>query len=230
MDGGTSLGRGGLSALHGLLSQLVVDGIGIAAAPWCVIGVILILSGTGGLRKAVAFLLGASTAMVVIYAVCSAAVGHFSVAAPGSASSGITWAKLATGLGLLLFGLWRLRRRAAPAGTPRWLSLLDRLNAPMAFALGLVMPNPIFAAAGAVEIVKADVAPAAEVAYLVVFIVVSLSSMITPVLLYARKPVATATRLAGWKRWLALKSSLILAVLMVGYGGLISVHALVALT
>jgi Sap, sulfolipid-1-addressing protein len=227
MDGGTSLERGTLSALHGPLSQLVVDGIGIAAAPWCVIGVILILSGPGGLRKAVAFLLGASAAMVVIYAVCSAAVGHFSTAAPTTASSGLAWAKLATGLGLLLFGLWRLRRRAAPAGSPRWLSLLERLNVPMASALGLVMPNPIFAAAGAVEIVKAGVGPAAEVAYLAIFVVISLSSMIVPVLLYARRPVATAARLAGWKR--SLKSNLILAVLMVGYGALISLHALVAL-
>jgi Sap, sulfolipid-1-addressing protein len=215
--------------LHGLLSQLVVNGIGIAAAPWCVIGVILILSGAGGLGKAVAFLLGASTAMVVIYAVSAAAVGRFSLAAPASASSGLAWVKLATGLGLLVFGLWRVRRRAAPAGTPRWISLLDRLNAPMAFALGLVMPNPIFAAAGAVEIVKAGVDPAAEVAYLAVFIAISLSSMIVPVVLYARAPVAAAARLAGWKRWLGLKSGLILTALMVGYGALITVHAVAAL-
>src|SRR5437879_6437141 len=75
--------------MNGLLSQLVVNGIGIAAAPWCIIGVILILSASSGLRKAVAFLLGASTAMVAIYAVCSAAVGHFALASSSSASSGV---------------------------------------------------------------------------------------------------------------------------------------------
>ena len=100
---------------------------------------------------------------------------------------------------------------------------------PTAYAIGLVMPNPIFAAAGAVQIVKAGIAPAAEAAYLVVFIAISLSSMLIPVLLYARAPVATAARLAGWKMWLALNSGLILTVLLIGYGGLIAVHALVAL-
>lgn len=215
--------------MHGLLAELVVNGVGIAAAPWCVIGVILILSAPHGLRKSIFFLLGASTSMVVIYAICSAAVGHFTVAQPSSASSGIDWAKLLAGLALLLFGLWRLRRPAQPASTPRWLSIVDRVTMPTAYAIGLVMPNPIFAAAGAFQIVKAGITPAAEAAYLVVFIAISLSSMLIPVLLYARAPVATATRLAGWKSWLALNSGLILTMLLIGYGGLISVHALVAL-
>jgi threonine/homoserine/homoserine lactone efflux protein len=215
--------------VHGLLAQLVVNGVGIAAAPWCVIGVILILSAPHGLRKSLAFLLGASTSMVVIYAICSAAVGHFTVAQPSSASSAIDWAKLVAGLALLLFGVWRLRRPAQPASSPRWLSIVDRVNMPTAYAIGLVMPNPIFAAAGALQIVKAGIAPAAEAAYLVVFIAISLSSMLVPVLLYARAPVATAARLAGWKKWLAQNSGLILTVLLIGYGGLISVHALLAL-
>jgi len=216
--------------LQGLLSQLVVDGIGIAAAPWCIIGVILFLSGPRGLRKSIVFLLGASTSMIVIYAVCSAAFGHFTVAKPASASTGIAWAKLATGLVLLAFGMWRLRRPPAPGGTPRWLSLVDGLNLPSAFAIGLLMPNPIFAAAGAIEIVKADVAAAAAAGWLLLFIVISLSTMITPVSRYATAPVATASQLAAWKAWLALHSGQILTALLVGYGALICVHAVFALT
>jgi hypothetical protein len=215
--------------MHGLLSDIVVNGIGIAAAPWCVIGVILILSAAGGLRKAVAFLLGAATAMTVIYAVCSALVGHLAVTTGGSASSGVDWAKLGAGIGLLAFGLWRLRRPKAPAGAPRWLTLLDRLNVPEAFAIGLVMPNPIFAAAGSLQIVRAGIAPTAEAAYLIVFIVISLSTMLVPVALYASRPATTAARLATWKAWLAANSGMILTVLMIGYGALIGVHAVVAL-
>jgi len=215
--------------MQGVLSDIVVNGIGIAAAPWCVIGVILILSSAGGLRKSVAFLLGAATAMTVIFAVCSALVGHLEVTSGGSASSGVEWAKLGTGLGLLAFGLWRLRKPPAPAGSPRWLTLLDRLNVPEAFAIGLVMPNPIFAAAGSLQIVRAGVAPAAEAAYLIVFIVISLSTMLVPVGLYATRPTTTAARLATWKAWLAANSGMILTVLLVGYGALISVQALLAL-
>jgi Sap, sulfolipid-1-addressing protein len=218
-----------VSAVHGLLTELVVNGIGIAAAPWCIIGVILILSAPGGLRKAIAFLAGAATAMVVIYAACSAAVGHLALAAPESAASGITWAKLAAGLALLAFGLWRLRRPPHPSASPRWLGLVDRLSARVAFAAGLVMPNPIFAAAGAVQIVKAGLAPAAAAAYLLVFIVVALSTMLAPALLYARSPASASARLERWKAWLAPRTAQILTALVIGYGGLISVHAVLAL-
>ncbi|HEY2868706.1 MAG TPA: GAP family protein [Gaiellales bacterium] len=216
--------------MHDLLTQLVVNGIGIAAAPWCIIGVILLLTVPRGERKSIAFLLGAATSMVVIYAVCSAAFGHFTVAKPSSASKAVDWGKLATGAMLLAFGAWRLRRPPAPAKTPRWLSLVDGLNLPSTYAIGLLMPNPIFAAAGALAIVRADVAPAAAAGWLLLFIAISLSSMLIPVIRYATAAAATASRLAVWKEWLAVHSGQILTALLVGYGALICVHAVLALT
>lgn len=207
-----------------------MNGIGIAAAPWCIIGVILLLSGPRGERKSIVFLLGAATSMVVIYAVCAAAFGHLSVAKPSTASTRAEWAKLVAGLALFALGAWRLRRPPAPATTPRWLSIIDRLNLPSAYAIGLLMPNPIFAAAGALAIVKADVAPSAAAGYLLIFIVVSLSSMLIPVIRYVTAPKATAARLAVWKAWLAAHSGQILTALLVGYGVLISVQAVLALT
>ncbi|HKV67942.1 MAG TPA: GAP family protein [Gaiellales bacterium] len=216
--------------MSNLLTQLIVNGIGIAAAPWCIIGVILLLSGPRGERKSIVFLLGAATSMVVIYAVCVAAFGHFSVAKPSTASTRAEWAKLVAGLALFALGAWRLRRPPAPATTPRWLSLVDRLNLPSAYGIGLLMPNPIFAAAGGLAIVKANVAPSAAAGYLLIFILISLSSMLIPVLRYVTAPRATATRLAVWKAWLAAHSGQILTALLVGYGVLISVQAVLALT
>lgn len=216
-------------SLPNLLSQLFVNGIGIAAAPWCIIGVILLLSGPRGERKSIVFLLGASTSMIVIYAVCAAAFGHFAVAKPSTASTRADWAKLAAGAGLFALGAWRLRRPPGPATTPRWLSLVDRLNLPSTFAIGLLMPNPIFAAAGAIAIVKANVAPAAAAGWLLIFIAISLSSMLIPMIRYATAPAATASRLAVWKAWLARHSGQILTALLLGYGALISVHAVIAL-
>ena len=213
-----------------LLPQLLVNGIGIAAAPWCIIGVILILSGPHGQRKAIAFLLGASTSMIVIYAVCSAAFGHFSVAKPSSASTGVDYAKLVTGIALFALGAWRLRRPPAQATTPRWLSLVDSLNMPTAFAIGLLMPNPIFAAAGALDIIRADVAAATAAAWLLLFIAISLSTMLTPLIRYITAPVATASRLAVWKAWLAAHTGQILTALLLGYGALVGAHAVIALT
>ena len=218
-----------MGRLSDLFRQLLVDGIGITIAPWCIVGVILILSGTRPLRKAVAFLLGAATTMTVILIACELLVGRLNVTSADTASSRVEWVKLLLGLLLLAYGLWRLRRPPVQATTPRWLELIDKLNVPTSFAIGLVMPNPVFAAAGAIQIVKANLSSAATAAWLVVFILISLSSMITPVVLYARSPAATGLRLAGWKQWLGVHTAQILTWMCVGYGGLIAAQSAIAL-
>ncbi len=212
--------------MNGLLPQILANGIGIAAAPWCIIGVILLLSGPEPLRRASAFLLGAATTMIVIYAVCSAAADRISLAPPTSTSSNVGWVKLVSGLVLLAFGIWTWRRPPKPSSSPRWLGMIDRLTVVTSFLVGLVMPNPIFAAAGALDILKADLSTGAEAFWLLLLIVTSLSSMITPAVLYARSPVTTAVRLAGWKEWLALHSGQILMLMCIGYGALITLHGL----
>ena len=218
-----------MDRLSDLFRQLLVDGIGITLAPWCVIGVILILSGPSPLRKAIAFLLGAATTMTAIMIACELLVGRLEVTDADTASSRVDWVKLALALLLLGYGLWRLRRPPAPPSTPRWLTLIDRLTMPTSYAIGLLMPNPIFAAAGGIQIVKADLSAPATVAWLVFFILVSLSSMITPVVLYARSPAATGLRLAGWKQWLGVHTGQILTWMCIGYGGLIAVESAIAL-
>ena len=65
---------------------------------------------------------------------------------------------------------------------------------------------------------------------LLLFIAISLSSMIIPVVRYALAPAKTASQLAGWKAWLARHSGQILTYLLVGYGSLICVNAVSALT
>jgi hypothetical protein len=212
--------------VSGLLPEILANGIGIAAAPWCIIGVILLLSGPSPLRRATAFLIGAATTMVVIYAVCSAAVGRISIAPPASGSSDLGWVKLVAGLALLAFGIWSWRRPAKPSSSPRWLGMVDGLTVVTSFLVGLVMPNPIFAAAGSLDILKADLSTGAEAFWLLLLIATSLSSMITPAVLYARSPVTTAVRLAGWKEWLALHSGTILTVMCIGYGALVTFNSL----
>lgn len=218
-----------MGRLSDLFRQLLVNGVGITLAPWCVVGVILILSGPRPLRKAIAFLLGAATTMTAILIACELLVGHVHVTSADTASSRVEWVKLVLGLLLLAYGLWRRSRPPKPPTTPRWLALIDRLSVPTAFAIGLCMPNPVFAAAGSIQIVKADVSTSATVAWLVFFILVALSSMITPVALYVRSPTSTGLRLAGWKEWLGVHTGEILTWMCIGYGALIAAQGALAL-
>ena len=218
-----------MDRLSDLFRQLLVDGVGITLAPWCVIGVILILSGPRPLRKAIAFLLGAATTMTAIMIACELLVGRLEVTDADTASSRVEWVKLALALLLLGYGLWRLRRPPAPPSTPRWLTLIDRLTVPTSFAIGLLMPNPIFAAAGGIQIVKVDLCGTGHRRLAGLLHPGSLSSMITPVVLYARSPAATGLRLAGWKQWARRPHRETLTWMCIGYGGLIAVESAIAL-
>jgi hypothetical protein len=211
----------------GVLPTLIVDGLGIAAAPWCIIGVIVILGTSRPLANAAAFLSGAVVSMVVVFAVCSLAFGDVDLTVHTTPASTTAIVQIVLGAVLLGYGGWRWLRRPirtpdspAPA-QPKWLSAIDRVRPVIAFPIGLCMPNPILAVAGSLEILKADLSTGEEVLALIIFILVSLCTLITPVAVYVRSPDTVTSRLQDWKTWLAANSGTILTVLLAFYGALL---------
>lgn len=91
----------------------------------------------------------------------------------------------------------------------------------IAFPIGLCMPNPILAVAGSLAILKANLSTAEATLSLIIFILVSLCTLIAPVAVYVRSPDTVASRLEDWKTWLAANSGTILTVLLVFYGVLL---------
>ena len=208
----------------------MVDGLGIAAAPWCIIGMIVILGTSRPLANAGAFLAGAVTTMIGLFAICNALFGDLDLTvhtAPASTTAAI---QLAVGVALFVWGGERYVRRRSredgPPPTPKWLSLVDRIRPVIAYPVGLCMPNPILAVAGSLAILKADLSAGENLAALVVFILVSLCTLITPVVVYARSPEQVGTRLQTWKLWLAAHSGDILTALLAFYGCLMAIEGL----
>jgi Sap, sulfolipid-1-addressing protein len=216
--------------LTGLLPTLVVDGLGIAAAPWCIIGVIVILGTTRPLANAASFLGGAVVSMVVVYGLCWVAFGDLDLTVHTAPASSAATIQLVSGVALFGWGGWRWYRRPAttsdsPEPTePRWMSSIDRVRPLVAFPIGLCMPNPVLAVAGSLAILKADLATAEAVLALFFFILVSLCTLIAPVVVYVRSPDAVAVRLAAWRKRLATNSGMILTVLLVFYGVLLTLE------
>ena len=215
--------RRGSRSLSGLLPTLIVYGLGIAAAPWCVIGVIVILGTARPLTNAAAFLGGAVVSMCAVFGICSLVFGSLDLTVHTTPASTTAIVQILVGGVLLAWGAWRWYRRtilvqdSTQAGEPRWLSAIDRVRPLIAFPVGLCMPNPIFAAAGSIAILKADVDTAETVLALSIFILVSLCTLVAPVVVYLRSPDTVGVRLRVWRRWLAVNSSTILTVLLVFY-------------
>jgi hypothetical protein len=213
--------------LTGVLSTLIVDGLGIAAAPWCIIGVIVILGTARPLANAAAFLGGAVTSMVLVFGVCSLAFGNLDLTTHTTPTSTTAIIQIVIGAALLGWGGWRWFRRpirtpdSPEPPEPKWLSAIDRVRPLIAFPIGLCMPNPILAVAGSLAILKADLSTAEAALSLIIFILVSLCTLITPVAVYVRSPDTVASRLQDWKTWLAANSGTILTVLLVFYGVLL---------
>jgi hypothetical protein len=209
---------------------LVVDGLGIAAAPWCIIGMIVILGTPRPLPNACAFLAGAVTAMVGLFLICNALFGDLDLTVHTTPASTTAAIQVAVGVVLLLWGAERYvrhrGREAGPPPTPKWLSMVDRIRPLIAYPIGLCMPNPILAVAGSLAILKANVSAAETVVALLIFIVVSLCTLIGPVVLFVRSPEQVAGRLQGWKLWLAAHSGDILTALLAFYGAVMAIEGL----
>ncbi len=227
--------RCGSRPLTGLVPTLIVDGLGIAAAPWCIIGVIVILGTSRPLANTAAFLGGAVVSMVAVFGICSLAFGNLDLTVHTTPESSVAILQILVGVVLLAWGAWRWYRRpiAAPGSAepaePRWLSAIDRVRPLIAFPVGLCMPNPIFAAAGSIQILKADLDTAETVLALAFFILVSLCTLITPVVVYVRSPDTVAVRLQAWRKWLAANSGTILTALLVFYGSVMVIEGANAL-
>jgi hypothetical protein len=211
----------------GVLPTLIVDGLGIAAAPWCIIGVIVILGTSRPLANAAAFLGGAVVSMVVVFGLCSLAFGDLDLTVHTTPASTTAIIQIFLGGVLLGWGGWRWFRRpirtpdSPEPAEPKWLSAIDRVRPLIAFPIGLCMPNPILAVAGSIEILKANLSTGETALSLIIFILVSLCTLITPVAVYVRSPDTVTSRLQDWKTWLAANSGAILTVLLAFYGALL---------
>jgi Sap, sulfolipid-1-addressing protein len=219
----------------GLLPTLIVDGLGIAAAPWCIIGVIVILGTSRPLANATAFLGGAVVSMVVVFGICSLAFGNLDLTVHTTPASTTAIIQVFVGGVLLGWGGWRWFRRpirtpdSPDPPEPKWLSAIDRVRPVIAFPIGLCMPNPILAVAGSLAILKANLSGPETALSLIIFILVSLCTLITPVAVYVRSPDTVASRLEAWKKWLAANSGTILTVLLGFYGALLITEGAIAL-
>lgn len=204
-------------------------GVAMALQPLPVLATIVLLSVQRGIRKAWAFVLGE---FVVMFGIGAAAVAVQFGTSEQSASKPASLVTLAAGVALVGVGAWLLvrSRRGASVREPKWLARLDRMEPWPAFLLGLVLPTYLIAVAAGAHIAGTHPGTAAAIGGMLVFLVVGMSTVYTPIVLAQVAPERSEPARARLRELLVRDWPNIGAVLLLLVGALLIGKAALALS
>ena len=185
-----------------MVLNLVLIGLGITLEPFPLTAFILLLSAEKGIFKGLAFILGWLACLVVVIAAVTLST-QGKPPAPNTVPSNAALAvKLALGVALVLYAVYKWRRRGMPRKPPTWMARLDGLSLWAAAGLAVFLQPWALVAAGAATITGAKLAGPADYLTLVLFVLLATSSFLYLELYATFAPAAAAVRLQGLRTWL----------------------------
>ena len=204
-------------------------GVAMALQPLPVLATVILLSVQRGIRKAWAFFLGE---FIVMFGIGAAAVLVQFGTSEQTASKPASYVTLAAGVALLAAGVWFLVRagRGPAMKEPSWLAKLDQMEPWPAFLLGLILPTYVIAIAAGAHIAGTQPGTRAAVAGMVVFLVVGMSTVYTPIVLAQLAPERSGPARARLRDRLVRDWPRIGAALLLVVGLALIAKAAVALT
>jgi threonine/homoserine/homoserine lactone efflux protein len=209
----------------------VMIGLGVAMAlqPLPVLATVVLLSVQRGVRKAWAFCLGE---FVVMFGIGAAAVALQFGTSKQSASRPASLVTLAAGGVLLVLGVWLIvqSRRTGEVREPSWLAKLDQMDPWPAFLLGLFLPTYVIAIAAGAEIAGTQPGTTDAVAAMLLFLVVGMSTVYTPIVLTQLAPERSGPARTRLRDWLVRDWRRVGAVLLLVVGAFLIGKAAVALS
>jgi hypothetical protein len=215
------------------IGDSITFAIGVAISPIPIIAVILMLlskkAGTNSLAFAVGWVVGVAGATAIVIA-ASGAIGTDSGGGP---SHGVSIAKLVLGVLLLFVGLRHWRERPGPgeqASLPKWLQSIEGITPVKSGALGIGLSainpkNLIMIVGGGLAIAGAPASSGGKVVAAVVFVLLAISTVVLPVVLYRILGNRAQRPLESMDVWLRANNAgvmavliLVIAVLLIGKG------------
>ena len=201
----------------------VIAGLGLAVAftsPGSVVTMIVLLSMSSPLRRAIAFICGWVLAIGVL-ALLMIFVFHGQDFSSKHTTPSRTASIVEIVLGALItVGGARLYRRPrtakGPESPPEWLDRIERVHWSVCIVAGAVMLSYALSLAAIAEILKANVSTFAASLAAVVFAATSIVTIAAPVVVVVATPRRSNEVLASWRAWLVANSrSIALIALMV---------------
>ena len=219
-----------------LLAEVAALGLAVAfTSPVSVVTVNVLLSMPAGRRRALAFVGGWLVAIAVIGALTVFVLQGQDFASrsstPSRAASAI---QIVLGCALLVWAVVAYRRREPSKGggsTPQWLGRIERTHWLVGIAVGAVMLSYGISLAAASEILKANVNRVDTGLALGVFALMSMVTVLAPIVIVFAAPERAEQTLAAWKAWLLGNSRAVALVVLMVVGALLvvrGIHDLIA--
>ena len=185
-----------------MVLNLVLIGLGITLEPFPLTAFILLLSAEKGIFKGLAFILGWLACLVAVIAVVTLSTQGKPPAPSTAPSTAALAVKLALGVALVLYAVYKWRRRRIPRKPPTWMARLDGLSLWAAAGLAVFLQPWALVAAGAATITGAKLAGPADYLTLVLFVLLATSSFLYLELYATFAPAAAGVRLQKLRTWL----------------------------
>ena len=213
------------------MSQLIVSLIGpalaIALNPVPIIAVVTLLSADHGKRNAFAFLVSLLVVMCTV-----AVLTIFVLGSKSSQSSATGQAAAQTLFGVIFLGLFARQWRAKPADAdepPGWMRLIDKAGLAAAIVMAIALTNYALLSAGADIIRKSAVGTSEEATALAFFVLLAVSTVVAPLVLYLLRPVWARKQLGRLQGWLTRHNRVILMIVFGFMGALFTAQGVVNL-
>jgi threonine/homoserine/homoserine lactone efflux protein len=206
-----------------MLGQLIPLALVVAMSPLTIIpAIVLVLQSDRARATGLAFMFGwliGLAATTAVFVQLPRLLEGFNRPAPAWAA----WVRLAVGIGLIAFGVWRWLTRHQVTRQPAWLNRLSRLT-PVgagAVAVGLILVNPkvlLMNAAAGLVIGTASVGIAGVWAAVAYYTVIAGSSVLLPILAYAIAGDRVDHQLERMKQWMERQHAVLMAGFLVVVG------------
>jgi hypothetical protein len=193
-----------------LIASLLVPALAIAVNPVPIIAAVTLLASDHGKRNAAVFL-GTLVAVMLAVGVLTIFLIGKSSSSQQSAGKGMAAIQLLFGIVFLVTFVVQWRNKQ-PDGDPGWLKMMDRAGFIVGVVLGLALTNYALLTAGTTAIRKSGLSATNEAIALIFFVVLSVSTVIAPLVIYLVSPAWAEDKLGRLKAWLTKHSRVILMV------------------
>lgn len=200
-------------SLGELLANLLVPALLIAVNPVPIIVAVTLLMADHGRRSAAIFAATLALVMALVGGLTVFFLGAAESSSQTSASNAS--AVLQTAFGVVFLTLAVLQWRAKPSGEgkpPGWMKLMDKAGFGVAVVLGVSLTNYALLTVAATNILKSESSTTTQVAGLAFFIVVAVSTVVCPLVVYLVRPEWATRQLCRLKDWLTAHDRVVITL------------------